>query len=176
MRYLFLFLFSTCAQLTFAQENGETTFEHPCFKQLLVTVKNYGYLKDNKAYGWGIKIKNNYKAPVSFTYALLVGDESRGNGQPTYTISPGDTWAADWGGLHCYLKAAVQLSLELRFGAYASRDMIALMKTILIVMEGNLRTSYWAVTGEQEIIKTAVNQIPPAAPQILIIIIRPLNL
>lgn len=106
MRYLFLFLFSTCAQLTFAQENGETTFEHPCFKQLLVTVKNYGYLKDNKAYGWGIKIKNNYKAPVSFTYALLVGDESRGNGQPTYTISPGDTWAADWGRLTLLLKSS----------------------------------------------------------------------
>lgn len=104
MRYFFLLLFLVCTGITFAQENGEITFEHSCFKQLLVTVKNYGYLKDNGAYGWGIKIKNNYKTPVSFTYALVVGDEKRGNGQPTYVIEPGDTWASDWGKLTLLLK------------------------------------------------------------------------
>lgn len=104
MRIFFILLFLLCARMSFAQENGETTFEHPCFKQLLVTVKNYGYLKDNGAYGWGIKITNNYKTPVSFTYALVVGDDSRGSGQPTYVISPGETWSSDWGRLTLLLK------------------------------------------------------------------------
>lgn len=56
--FLTAFLSLVIARTPFAQQKGEITFSHQCFKQLEVTVKNYGYLKDNQAYGWGIKIKN----------------------------------------------------------------------------------------------------------------------
>ena len=92
------------ANMAFAQESNEVTYAHPCYKQLLITVKNYGYLKSNGAYGWGVKIKNNYKTAVSFTYKLTVGDEKVQGGQPTYSIDPGKTWALDWGRLALLLK------------------------------------------------------------------------
>lgn len=114
MRKFLLFLFLICTEFVFAQEKREVSFSHYCFKQLEVTVKNYGYLKDNGAYGWGVKIKNNYKVPVSFTYSLIVGDEKPGNGQPTYVIEPGETWASDWGRLSLLLKKSNSTEFQVR--------------------------------------------------------------
>lgn len=70
--------------------------QHPCYKGLSISVRNYGYNKDNNAYYWGVRIQNNYSKAVKFSYLLSVGDEkenaTKNQYQPTNMIKPGAMW------------------------------------------------------------------------------------
>lgn len=99
-RHLLPFLFLLAfPQIMFSQRLNEpwSNWEyHPCFAGLAVSTKNMGYNNDNKAYYWGVRIRNDYPKAVTFSYLFSVGGEKDNAEktvyQPTRVLKPGEIW------------------------------------------------------------------------------------
>ncbi len=65
-----------------------------CFKGLFYSVRTWGYSNNAKGYLWGIRFRNDYDKPITFSYKLSIGEDIKSdNGfDVTSRLKPGEIW------------------------------------------------------------------------------------
>ncbi len=65
-----------------------------CYSGISFSVSNMGYSKNAGGYLWGIRLRNDYDIPVTFSYKLTIGEEYKGEYgfDVTKNLKPGEIW------------------------------------------------------------------------------------